>query len=82
MVDIECLAVLVVTRVHGLPVTVTAGIRASLGQGTGVLIGEFELPLVNLAQSPGIALIGKGAELLDGVSAPALGVANRGGNGA
>ena len=78
MIDVDRLAVLIAARIHGLPVTLTAGIAAPLGQRAGVIVGELELPLIDLAQCPGITLVGKAAELLDGVPAPALGVAHRG----
>lgn len=82
MIDVHWMAVLIAADVHGLAITLAAGIRAAFGQSAGVLIGELELPLINLAECPVIALIGKSAQFFDGVAAATLGVAGRGGRSA
>jgi hypothetical protein len=83
MVEVQRPALSVIAGIHGFPVGLTPGVRAPLRKGAGKLIGEFKFPLIHLAQGPGIAVVGKAAEFLDGVPPTAFRVPDggRGSNG-
>lgn len=79
MVDVEGLTILVAASVDRLTERLAGRIAAPLRHGARVRVGELELPLVNLAQRPGVPLICKLPKFFDAVSAPPFGMTKRGG---
>lgn len=77
MVDVDRPAILVAAGVHGLTEGFTGRVGAPLRHGARVLIGELELPPVDLAERPGVPLICKIPKIFDAVTAPSFGMANR-----